>query len=165
MIVVISISSVIIGVCSTTLHLLLRSEREQAREVRTTVAISRLSQVFREDVHAATECNIIGEEGKPRMELAAADGRRIVYSADEHLIHRAESRGGAEVHRDAFHFPPGTESRFERNGEPPVARLVLDLGAELPDSTPRALVRTARRRTVSIEAVPNRDQRFALIQP
>ena len=62
------------------------------------------------------------------------------------------------------HFPPGTESRFERNGEPPVARLVLDLGPELPDSTPRELLRTGRRRTVSIEAVPNRDQRFAAIQ-
>src|SRR5262245_32588554 len=78
MIVVISISSVIIGVCSTTMHLLLRSEREQSREVRTTVAISRLSQVFREDVHAAQKCQVVAE-GKPHMELTAPGGRRILY--------------------------------------------------------------------------------------
>lgn len=162
LLIVISVSSVIIGVCVTTIHVLLRSERDQARAMRTAVTLSRLTEVLRQDVHATSNAAIVADEGKPaHLTLGDADGRQIVYTADEHLLQRAETTNGEETHRDTYHFPTGTTSRFERDEATGLVRLVIDVAPPHPDRMPQARTKTAGPRTLWIEAVSNRDRRFA----
>ena len=55
LIVVIGVSSTMVGLSVTTIHRLLAAEREHERMVRSTVQLSRLSRQFRDDVHMATD--------------------------------------------------------------------------------------------------------------
>lgn len=162
--IVVTIAGVILLVSMTTIHLLLRAEREQARAVWMAVTVSRLEQVFREDVHASLAEPLVPQaEALPRLTLAADDGRAIAYIADDHVLERVESRSGAESHRDQFHFPPGTRIRFESDESPRLVRLVLDVAAAESDRMPQ---RGADRpgpppRSLTIEALARRDSRFS----
>ncbi|HTI51907.1 MAG TPA: prepilin-type N-terminal cleavage/methylation domain-containing protein [Planctomycetaceae bacterium] len=164
--IVVTVASVVVGVSVTMLHLILRSERDQSRAIRTTVTLSRLTEVFRADVHASTELKVTPPEtGPATLHLADGAGRDIVYTADEHLLRRVETAQGAEVHRELFHFPPGSAIRFEREESPPLARVMVDVAAPFPQHLPEQRTRVAPRRTFTIEAIANRDQRFARRQP
>jgi prepilin-type N-terminal cleavage/methylation domain-containing protein len=164
--VVLSVASVVMGVAITMLHLLLRSERDHARAIRTTITLSRLTETFRADSHASeTPTRVVSDAGAEGLILAGASGREVAYSAKEHVIQRVESASGVEEHRDLFHFPPGSKIRFELEESPPIARVVIDVASPRPESNPEQSSRGARRRTFSIEAVVGRDQRFARRTP
>ncbi len=166
LLIVISVATVIVGICVTTIHVLLRSERDQSRAIQTAVTISRLSEVFREDVHAASQGELLAVEGQPpRLMLTGADGRKIVYSASEHVAERVETASGTPVHRDLFHFPSGSAVRLERDETPRLVRIAIDIAAALPHQMPEARNRLAPPRTVSIEALLDRDHRFAGREP
>ncbi|MSR57203.1 MAG: prepilin-type N-terminal cleavage/methylation domain-containing protein [Planctomycetaceae bacterium] len=165
LLIVMAIAGVIITLTMTTIHLLLRSERDQSRAVWMTVTVSRLAQVFREDVHATTLAAIAPEhEQLSRLALVAADGREIVYLASEHVLERVETQKGEESHRDQFHFPLGTRMRFERDESPQLVRVVLDVAAAAPEKMPDRRPEQpalAPPRTLTIEALADRDRRFS----
>jgi prepilin-type N-terminal cleavage/methylation domain-containing protein len=165
LLVVISIASVIIGLCVTTIHLLLRSERDQSRDVRTAAIVSRLAEVYREDVHATSQSEIVVDAEHAQLILTDPPGREIVYTADEHLLRRVERLGGALVHRDVFCFPPESRIRFAREESPRIVRVTIDVAAPIPDRMPVDQARRAPRRPLVIEAVADRDRRFAGRQP
>lgn len=166
LLVVIFVATVIVGICVTTIHVLLRSERDQSRAVRTAVTLSRLTEVFREDVHATSIAEIVSNDAQPRrLTLSDADDRQIVYSSDEHLLQRIEKSHGAEIHRDTFHFPSGSTIRLENDDSPRLVRLIIDVAAALPHQMPEGRTRSAPPRTLLIEAIPDRDQRYAGRKP
>jgi prepilin-type N-terminal cleavage/methylation domain-containing protein len=166
LLIVISVATVIVGICVTTIHVLLRSERDQSRAVRTAVTLSRLTEVFRDDVHATSNAEIVSHEAQPsRLTLSDADGRQIGYSADGHLLQRVETARGAEIHRDTFHFPSGSTMRFERDESPRLVRMIIDVAAALPHEMPEGRTRSAPPRTLLIEALPDRDHRYAGRKP
>lgn len=162
MLIVISVATVIVGTCTTMLHLLLRTERDQTRAMRMAVTMSRLSQLFRDDVHGATRGAIVSPAGaSPRLTLSLADAREIVYSAEGAFLQRVENRQGTEVHRDTFHFPAGSKGRFEEEPSPRLMRLAIDVAAPIPHQMPEGRTPLAPPRTLQIEALLNRDGRFA----
>lgn len=162
LLIVISVATVIVGICATTIHLLLRSERDQSRALRTAATLSRLSEVFREDVHATSKAVIEAVDGKAaHLTLTDADGRQIVYLPEENRLQRIETARDVEVHRDTYHFPSGTSVRVETDESPRMVRVAIDVAAAIPHQMPEGRNRLAPSRTVLIEALSNRDHRFA----
>jgi prepilin-type N-terminal cleavage/methylation domain-containing protein len=170
LLVVISIAGVIIGVSMLLLHTLLRTERDQTRSVRSSLTLSRLSRMFREDVHSSESIEIINGtvETRDRLTMTSRRGNEISYSADEHVLERVEQAGGAEIHRDLFHLPPGSAYRFERDTAPDIVRVAIEIAAAIPDHFPEAARGKDRRpppRSLAIEALLGRDHRFSGRQP
>jgi prepilin-type N-terminal cleavage/methylation domain-containing protein len=160
--IVISVASAVMGVAITLLHLLLRSERNHSRAIHTTVTLSRLTEVFRTDAHAATKITVTpaGKSGA-ELKLADASGGDVVYTANEHVLNRVETAQAAVAHRDGFHFPPGSEIRFERDERLSLARIVIELAPRQPQAMPGTPGRAARGQAFTIEAAVDRDRRFA----
>jgi Tfp pilus assembly protein FimT len=164
--IVITVASAVMGVAITLLHLLLRSERNHSREIRTTVTLSRLTDLFRQDAHAATKLAVTpAGAGAAELKLAETSGPDIAYTANEHVLSRVESAQATIAHRDQFHFPPGSEIRFEHDESPSRARIVIEMAPRQPQAMPGRPGRAARGRTFTIEAAVGRDRRFARRQP
>ncbi|MFN0055114.1 MAG: prepilin-type N-terminal cleavage/methylation domain-containing protein [Planctomycetales bacterium] len=164
--IVMSIGSVIVGTTITTLHLLLRSERDQARGVRTASTTARLAQVFREDVHAMREARIIPAEGDEpeRLQLTDALGARVEYAANGHVLTRIDSRGAGPHHQEAFHFPLDSSVQFDQQDQSSSVAIALRLAAgELGRRAPDAPARPGR--SLRLEATLGRDFRFEGSQP
>ena len=160
LLIVISIATVVVGMCVTTIHLLLRTQRDESRGVRTTVTLSRLAETFRDDVHATSQSEIGDDETGRRLLLEDEAGRRIVYRADEHQLRRIETLRGAEVHRDTFYFPLESKIDFAREEPLRLVRISIDVGTERSDAPPPERVRPPSR-AVRIEAIADRDRRLA----
>lgn len=166
LLIVISIGTVIIGLCVTAMHVLLRVERDQARSLRSAMVLSRVRQLFADDVHRGATAKIeTGDGDKRQLEVAIEGAGRVVYSAGEHVLQREEFEGEQLKHRDEFHFPPGAAFYFEQEQEPSIVRLNIEIAAAVPDEF---LDRTRGKpgkgpppRTVSIEARLSRDRRFS----
>ena len=120
LIVTIGISTLMLGTTISILHLVLRADRNAKNTLRHQVSISRLSDLFRQDVHAALQARLSGAGREhPRLELiAASPGVRISYEVDGATLIRARNSqpvaDAAPVppeqveHRDRLHFPPGS---------------------------------------------------------
>jgi prepilin-type N-terminal cleavage/methylation domain-containing protein len=166
LLIVISIGTVIIGLCVTTMHVLLRVERDQARSLRSAMVLSRVRQLFADDVHRGAKAKIeTGDGDKRLLEVAVEGAGRVVYSAGEHVLQREELDGEQLKHRDEFHFPPGTAFHFEQEPEPSIVRLNIEIAAAVPDEfSDRTRGKPGKGpppRTVSIEARLSRDRRFS----
>lgn len=170
LLIVISIGGVVVGLCATTMHLILRVERDQARAVRLTAVLSRIRQLFSNDVHGAVLAEIKpGDTDKSQLQLAEDGPGRVVYSADEHILRRERFAGERLEHRDEFHFPLGTRIHFEQEERPRIARLDLEIAAAVPDDFPdrdrgkSSAVRPPR--SLAIEALLDRDRRHSRRAP
>lgn len=166
LLIVISIGTVIIGLCVTTMHLLLRVERDQARSLRSAMVLSRVRQLFAADVHAGVTAEIGAGDGDNRQLQVATKGTdRVVYSADQNVLRREEFDGERLTHRDDFHFLPGAEFHFEQEQDPQIVRLNIEIAATVPeDISDRSRGKIGKGpppRTVSIEALLDRDRRFS----
>jgi len=166
LLIVISIGTVIIGLCVTTMHLLLRVERDQARSLRSAMVLSRVRQLFAEDVHGGVTAEIGAGDGDSRhLQVETNGAERVVYSADEHILRREEFDGERLKHRDDFHFPPGAAFHFEQEQGPQIVRLNIEIAAAVPDEfsdlTRGKTGKGPPPRTVSIEALLDRDRRFS----
>jgi hypothetical protein len=161
MVVTMSILSVILTVGIGLIHLLMRMERDGAKEVWHGRTLSRLSDAWRRDVHAARDArgDAAAETGD-RILLRLPELVEITYAADGATVRRTVTQGAAVRHRDSFHFPQGSSIRLETGGEPTFARIVIVRPA-LPEKASRdsALAETAGRVT-TIEAVVSRDLRY-----
>ena len=161
-IVAMTAGAVIVVLGITTIHLLLGTERELTRSVRSTASVSRLSRVFRDDVHAAkrVELEPAAAGGNPALIATVAPDHVVRYEIDAHRVGRLESLPEGP-HRDVFYFPPQSALQFERDDAAGVVRLTLAMPTESgrPGKSPES---TSRLRTLvmAIEAVPARDHRF-----
>lgn len=163
MLVVITVAAVMVGLAVTTIHLLLRAEREATSAARYATSVARLAHVFRDDLHFAREVELPAvEPGKPAVLIASADaGRHIRYELDAHLATRIETDGPDDTHRDVFYFPPDSQLWFEREGEGGVLRLAIEIprsgsGVQAKPAAPSG--RPMQRLT--IEAAPARARRW-----
>ncbi len=129
MLAVMTVAAVMVGLAVTTMHLLLRAEREATNAARYTASIARLAHVFRDDMHFAREVELPAvEPGKPEVLTASADaGRHIRYELDAHLATRIETDGPDNTHRDVFYFPLDSRLSFEREGKDGLLRLAIEM--------------------------------------
>ena len=163
LLVVMGVATVMLGLAMTTIHLLLRAERHSAKTFWYGTSLTRFAAVLRNDVHAATTARFPG--AVTGLDLTLPNGHAVAYRADAHTLTRIEESAGQPVHREDFHFPPTTRIRFEKGEQPNLIRGVIDrpsaIQPRMPASNGNAQsIRTARR-VLRVEAVLNRDGRFA----
>jgi hypothetical protein len=165
-VVMMSVGMVMLGIAMTTIHLLLRAERHTTQAVWHNTAITRLSRVLRDDVHAVREAMVetADDDGPATLILTADDDRRIVYTIEEHELKRVESVGKAVEGRNSFFLPVGSSLQFEQVAGPPsVVRLVIERAAIAGGSAKQTKTSTGEptaRRTLTIESIVGRDHRF-----
>ena len=157
LLVVMTIGSVLIGVTGTMIHRLLAADYEATRAARFATSVARLSRAFRTDVHAARNIELpVPNEGQRAVVVATlADGHQVRYELDAHLATRVETRDGAPIHRDVYHFPPRSQLRCSRGVDDRLLKLELDLAARGPEPDAERPVRR-----LVVEAAPARDHRF-----
>lgn len=157
MVAVMGIGAIMLGIGISMIHLLLAADREQQRAVRTTFQMSRLSRQLRDDIHAAAGAEV---QEAPQTELALTtdDGRRIVYTADAHVLTRIAPGVEDEMSREDYRFPPETTLWFSRDEKPALVRLSIGLPARNGGQNARS---AGLSRPATIEALLGRDRRMA----
>lgn len=160
MLVVLTVAAVMMGLGVTTIHLLLAAEHEAMKSVRYSASVTRLTRVFREDVHAARRVEIPPvDPGKPSLVVARmANNHQVRYELDAHVVTRIETGSDDGASRDVFFFPPQSRLRCSREGDAGPIRLEIDIAAGMKARPKSAAPNPTR--TVAIEAVPARDHRF-----
>lgn len=138
-VVCLGIGSIMLGMCIALLHVLLDADRNAANAARYNQSLARLSDVWRNDVHASTRADRVPGNAKHgsrlvldlptatvsyeidhstliRLERAGVEGK----DAEQRTIDQAAAKPDAVAaeaakirHRDRFHFPPGSSIAFE----------------------------------------------------
>jgi len=164
MLVVVSFAAVMLGLSATLIHFLLGAEREAQRVVRFNRSVTRLSEAFRADVHAAGRIELSAvEAGKSVLLLAGArGGREVRYAIDAHLATRVESEEGRQTHQDTFFFPPRSTIRFDQRPDQNLLRLEIEMPAGNSSDEPQTGANPPGHflRRLTVEALPGRDYRF-----
>ena len=109
MLILISLTSVVLGIVSTTLVALFKTDRQVRRDVQQQTTLARLGSRFRTDAHAARSCQI-----DKTCDLTLADGRVIRYSFEGQRLSREVRRRDAIEHRDAFVLPDTAAVGFDK---------------------------------------------------
>lgn len=168
LIIVISIAAIIIGVALALMQWLLRSERDVRKGVWYGRSVSRLAQVFRHDAHQARDAEIAAEGAdiSNTMRFQFDGSHTVTYQIEEHTISRVDRDGEKELHRETFHFPPGSAIRFEKENGPPMARVVVDRATGQLNVDSTEIEKPGRKRTdspnrvVRIDAAIGKDRRL-----
>lgn len=167
LIIVISVATLIIGVALGLMQWLLRSERDVRKTVWYGRSVSRLAQVFRNDAHRASHVEIAAAaETSNSMQFSLGNSHTVTYEIEEHTIRRVDRDGETELHRETFHFPPGSAIRFEKDQGPAMARVVIDratgqLNVDTNEDANAGARTEPAGRTVRIEAGLGKDRRFS----
>jgi len=172
MLVVMSLAAVMMGVSVCTIHFLLDAEHEATRAVRFNTSVARLTQAFRNDIHAARQVELpAAEDGKPARLIATVDGGLVRYEIDVHQVTRIETEGEKPAHREAYYFPAHSRIRFEQRPDGDrtaenktgqklvVVQIDMAAGGTGTREVP-SLGRDEPKRHLAIEAVLGRDHRF-----
>jgi type II secretory pathway pseudopilin PulG len=109
MLILISLTSVVLGTVATTLVALFKTDRQVRRDVEQQTTLARLGSRFRTDAHAARSCQI----GKA-CDLSWPDGRVVRYALEGHRLSREVRRGDSIEHHDTFVLPDTAAVRFEQ---------------------------------------------------
>jgi hypothetical protein len=130
MLVVMTVAAVVVGLATTTMHLLMRAEHEATKESRFSASVTRLARAFREDLHAARKVELPDPEpGKPPALVVALDaGRHVRYELDAHRAMRVETDGAVTVRHEDYHFPTHSQLRLEQ-GDRGLVRFLIEMPA------------------------------------
>ncbi len=135
MILVIGSVSVILAICGSLLHVLLRLDRSGRESLGDSVTLTRLARQFRQDVRAARAVDLGKEQ---QLELARSDGPPIIYHLDKGLLLREERKGDDVRRREAYSLTRLGPLRFESDGS--WIRLILSRHPAHPAATVRPAV-------------------------
>lgn len=110
-VVAMGIASILMGISMTTMHTVLRAERETSKAAWLGSSFQRFSRLFRADIHAAADVPHPAEEGK-ELTLLKPGNQNVTYRIEQHRIFRVVTSQGEETHRDVFYLPDGSHARF-----------------------------------------------------
>jgi type II secretory pathway component PulJ len=110
-VVAMGIASVLMGISMTTMHTILRAERETSKAAWLGSSFQRFSHLFRADIHAADDVRLPAEGGT-EITLQQPDKRSVTYRIDQHQIFRVVTSQGEVAHRDVFYLPEGSHAQF-----------------------------------------------------
>jgi hypothetical protein len=110
-----------LGTCAVTLRLLLQLSAGASARVGEDVALERMAQQLRDDVHACREAKLAADTQAPAgsggLRLALEPDHAVVYAAREGSIVRDESRPGKAIRHESYILPRGRVARFEERAE------------------------------------------------
>jgi prepilin-type N-terminal cleavage/methylation domain-containing protein len=151
MLVVLTVGSVITGVCVGSLHLLLRTERKGRDRVPEARVVAALAEQFRNDVHAAIRQ--ISSTQKNEWQFALADDRVVTYRVLPGEVRWSERAAGKVARQESYVLPSDCFAVIatEKQTSPIVISLVIRSDGA---------VSTAERE-MFIVAVLGKDHRYA----
>ena len=138
LLVVLTLISGALGLCSLTLTALFRTETQLRRDREQQIVAGRLADLWRADAHSATACDIGAE-----AVFTQRDGQRIRYSIESPRIRREVRRGDAIQHRDSFSLPVLAEASFAKRDEAGRTFAVLSVHSKAVDRAYAVPVRAA----------------------
>jgi type II secretory pathway pseudopilin PulG len=137
-VVILSIMTVVIGACATSLSTLFRLRHQFQRDREQIAAIARVGTLLRTDAHQAVSASV--DNG---CSLTLADGRTIRYEFSSPRIVRHVERDGQTLHRDSFLLSKTTNATFEREGDSPTSLIRLSIRPTESNLPPREIPRSA----------------------
>ncbi|QDV48090.1 PulJ/GspJ family protein [Gimesia fumaroli] len=113
-VVAMGIATVLMGISMTTMHTVLRAERETSKAAWLGASFHRFSRLIRSDIHAATSLDFQNgtPQSSPELTIQKAGNEVVKYRIEGHQIIRVVSRQDQRVHRDTFHLPEGSHAHF-----------------------------------------------------
>ena len=140
------------------LHMLMRLEQVSRDEVRQRVAVDRLADQFRRDVHAADRFTPVdateGEDSRPAWQLALEAGHAVEYRAEQKELLRTERAEGEVVKLESFSLPARATVSIDLVGEAAPGIVSLQIardGSQAPGPIWRRF---------NVEAALAKDRRF-----
>ena len=122
--IIVSIMSIVIGMCATSLATLFRLRFQISRDREQGAALARLATRLRSDAHDAISVTVNGA-----CEFSLSDGRTVSYAIESAKVIREVRRDGDVVHRDRFLLPTTATAAFEKDsGAVPLVRLSIRPG-------------------------------------
>ena len=113
-VVAMGIATVLMGISMTTMHTVMRTERETSKAAWLGSSFHRFSRLIRSDIHAATSLDF--QKGTPQnsseLTIQKAGDEVVKYRIEGHRIFRVVSRQDKKVHQDTFHLPEGSHAYF-----------------------------------------------------
>jgi len=137
-IVILSILTVVIGACVTSLSTLFRLRHQFQRDREQVASIARLGTLLRTDAHQAVSATV--DNG---CVLTLADGRTVHYEFSSPRIVRRVERDGQTLHRDSFLLAKTANVTFERDGDSPASLVRLTIRPIESNLPPREIPRSA----------------------
>jgi hypothetical protein len=158
-VIMISIASVLLGLCVTMMASLLRAQRRVNESTRETMVLSRIRRQLQKDVHAATS---VTTDPDGQLILQFPGEPPVVLSASEHVLNRKQTLSADRVSREAFRLRIGSTTSLE----------LLDDGKRLrfvvlrPTTTPPAVAEGAnpinvKQHRIELESMIGHDYRFS----
>jgi hypothetical protein len=156
LILVVGTIAILLGICASLIHLLLRLDRGGRAKVAEGVALGRLARDFRADVRAATALEPIPFASGPTSWLALTlpEGRGVEYRVRGDDLIRAERSAAAVLRVETYRLPSGVAVAWdvEPLGDRTLVGLVL---VPKPDREVATALADYR-----IEGVLGQDRRF-----
>jgi prepilin-type N-terminal cleavage/methylation domain-containing protein len=122
MLVVMTGVSVVLGLCTVTIQLLMRVSSDAQARRSTSAALGRLAEQFREDVHGCDDVQLGASAG---LRLSRGPRVAITYQARDGRMERVESTGGQASRRETYALERGSTAVFQRRDDGPRRFLAL----------------------------------------
>jgi prepilin-type N-terminal cleavage/methylation domain-containing protein len=153
MLIVIAMSTVLMGVAVSVLNLLMRAERAGREHVSRTATVARLADQFRNDVRAAQR--LVAADGAPKnqWQFALAPDRVATYRASPGEMERREEVAGKLVRQESYALPGGCSARIIA----PTDSVSTIAGLVIAPSGPASSIGNE----IRIDAALGADRRFA----
>ncbi|MBN1590150.1 MAG: prepilin-type N-terminal cleavage/methylation domain-containing protein [Pirellulales bacterium] len=151
MVVVITVSTVLVGVSVGVLYTLMRTERTARNRVPHSTNIARLAEQFRGDVRAATRQPPLVRQGEWHFTLP--DNRTVTYRTAPGEVRWEERVEGSLVRKESYILPDGWSMTIDvpNNAMPAMASLILVKDSESPTAG----------REIRVVAALGKDHRFS----
>lgn len=144
-VVAMGIATVLMGISMTTMHTVLRAERETSKATWLGSSFHRFSRLIRSDIHAATSLNFQNgsAENSPELTIRKVDDEVVKYRIEGHRIFRVVTRQDQRVHQDTFHLPEGSHAYFFQQARLNQAGIAIDQPHQLSALKPSSAVKNA----------------------
>jgi prepilin-type N-terminal cleavage/methylation domain-containing protein len=165
LLVVMGMTSVVLTVGVGMLHRVMHEQKVADRENAMHRVAERLSTKLREDVHLATNAELVQSDEGAQLVLKQLDETTVTYLVRKNVLDRTSSRESKPTHRDRFEFP--NDYQLEFSGDP--AKRVSFTAFAVPqtyvatageESQSVVSENDVRRAVTQVEASVGRDHRF-----
>lgn len=127
-VVAMGIASILMGISMTTMHTVLRADRETSKAAWLGSSFHRFSRLIRADIHAASRLTIENAKGEEAAKLTIQlPGDEVVtYQIEGHRIFRVVTRNQQRAHQDLFYLPAGSHASFFRQPRLNLAGIAIE---------------------------------------
>lgn len=171
-VVAMGIATVLMGISMTTMHTVMRAERETSNAAWLGTSFHRFSRLFRSDIHAATELKFLegSTQNSSELMIQKPDEERVKYRIQGNKIMRVVSRKKQQVHQDRFFLPEGSHAYFFQRKRLNQAGIsiehsnrVIPVSAKETVSNKTSVTKSAKRKLEILSAIGH-DYRLANIK-